>query len=157
MIRRPPRSTLFPYTTLFRSREVFAGLGLGWELVFYVLSVLALLVFCWGVYVRLRKYRRGRAVNRFDRLPARIVHAAQLVARNATLTRTDLYAGLGHLAIMWGFIVLFLGTAILTIDYDLVRPLHPAWRFWKGDFYLWYSLLLDLFGVALLVGLILLE
>src|SRR5687767_15343185 len=28
MIRRPPRSTLFPYTTLFRSAE-FLGLGLG--------------------------------------------------------------------------------------------------------------------------------
>src|SRR3712207_7437985 len=25
MIRRPPRSTLFPYTTLFRSREVRQG------------------------------------------------------------------------------------------------------------------------------------
>src|SRR2546422_5195749 len=25
MIRRPPRSTLFPYTTLFRSRDVFGG------------------------------------------------------------------------------------------------------------------------------------
>src|SRR3712207_8416771 len=25
MIRRPPRSTLFPYTTLFRSAEVFTG------------------------------------------------------------------------------------------------------------------------------------
>src|SRR2546430_10421999 len=25
MIRRPPRSTLFPYTTLFRSRERLAG------------------------------------------------------------------------------------------------------------------------------------
>src|SRR5207249_9422332 len=25
MIRRPPRSTLFPYTTLFRSRIVFLG------------------------------------------------------------------------------------------------------------------------------------
>src|SRR2546430_9630264 len=25
MIRRPPRSTLFPYTTLFRSREVARG------------------------------------------------------------------------------------------------------------------------------------
>src|SRR2546422_1260030 len=24
MIRRPPRSTLFPYTTLFRSRDTFA-------------------------------------------------------------------------------------------------------------------------------------
>src|SRR3712207_8513980 len=28
MIRRPPRSTLFPYTTLFRSRELLL-LGLG--------------------------------------------------------------------------------------------------------------------------------
>src|SRR5437868_12935215 len=25
MIRRPPRSTLFPYTTLFRSRSIVAG------------------------------------------------------------------------------------------------------------------------------------
>src|SRR3712207_6905003 len=25
MIRRPPRSTLFPYTTLFRSKEIMAG------------------------------------------------------------------------------------------------------------------------------------
>src|SRR5258708_15013704 len=26
MIRRPPRSTLFPYTTLFRSRAIFQGM-----------------------------------------------------------------------------------------------------------------------------------
>src|SRR2546430_13746147 len=32
MIRRPPRSTLFPYTTLFRSMEP-ALAGLGYELV----------------------------------------------------------------------------------------------------------------------------
>src|SRR3989442_8884948 len=32
MIRRPPRSTLFPYTTLFRSKKkriLFVGAGLG--------------------------------------------------------------------------------------------------------------------------------
>src|SRR3712207_8793384 len=29
MIRRPPRSTLFPYTTLFRSVEVFSPKHLG--------------------------------------------------------------------------------------------------------------------------------
>src|SRR5258705_6777057 len=28
MIRRPPRSTLFPYTTLFRSSRIFASLVL---------------------------------------------------------------------------------------------------------------------------------
>src|SRR5947208_12740596 len=27
MIRRPPRSTLFPYTTLFRSSEIGGGFG----------------------------------------------------------------------------------------------------------------------------------
>src|SRR5690242_21103019 len=27
MIRRPPRSTLFPYTTLFRSEEVYTALS----------------------------------------------------------------------------------------------------------------------------------
>src|SRR3712207_8009311 len=29
MIRRPPRSTLFPYTTLFRSRDDFAAAVVG--------------------------------------------------------------------------------------------------------------------------------
>src|SRR2546427_10320907 len=31
MIRRPPRSTLFPYTTLFRSRRAIARTGRGAE------------------------------------------------------------------------------------------------------------------------------
>src|SRR3712207_6888084 len=37
MIRRPPRSTLFPYTTLFRSREAFKIMkeqGVGGSLIF---------------------------------------------------------------------------------------------------------------------------
>src|SRR5258708_21392365 len=33
MIRRPPRSTLFPYTTLFRSHSTWYRLGLPSELV----------------------------------------------------------------------------------------------------------------------------
>src|SRR2546423_10609979 len=35
MIRRPPRSTLFPYTTLFRSRQTAEGgdvAGIGWSI-----------------------------------------------------------------------------------------------------------------------------
>src|SRR5205807_10012586 len=31
MLRRPPRSTLFPYTTLFRSRLRFIGLSWAWR------------------------------------------------------------------------------------------------------------------------------
>ena len=36
MIRRPPRSTLFPYTTLFRSTGIFSAiLALGFYLLFF--------------------------------------------------------------------------------------------------------------------------
>src|SRR5256886_6321291 len=46
MIRRPPRSTLFPYTTLFRSYgdfKLFAalGAGLGWQLLLPIILVAA--------------------------------------------------------------------------------------------------------------------
>src|SRR5688572_31325283 len=36
MIRRPPRSTLFPYTTLFRSTYVSSALVLGLDALTYV-------------------------------------------------------------------------------------------------------------------------
>src|SRR3712207_1463227 len=39
MIRRPPRSTLFPYTTLFRSREFAAELGVLFQIVDDILDV----------------------------------------------------------------------------------------------------------------------
>src|SRR2546427_11553115 len=32
MIRRPPRSTLFPYTTLFRSPKVIADVGFSFQM-----------------------------------------------------------------------------------------------------------------------------
>src|SRR3712207_7997102 len=38
MIRRPPRSTLFPYTTLFRSAQTAVLLNAGGDLVFYELG-----------------------------------------------------------------------------------------------------------------------
>src|SRR3712207_7436754 len=42
MIRRPPRSTLFPYTTLFRSRLLLQRLGALGHLPFQRLDALAL-------------------------------------------------------------------------------------------------------------------
>src|SRR2546422_4093825 len=36
MIRRPPRSTLFPYTTLFRSAAILGSLFLGLTILAYV-------------------------------------------------------------------------------------------------------------------------
>src|SRR2546426_8492452 len=38
MIRRPPRSTLFPYTTLFRSRRAAGGAAIAWSSDLFVTS-----------------------------------------------------------------------------------------------------------------------
>src|SRR5256886_9583073 len=40
MIRRPPRSTLFPYTTLFRSRAILVALASGIRRVVFAVLVL---------------------------------------------------------------------------------------------------------------------
>src|SRR2546429_9320983 len=40
MIRRPPRSTLFPYTTLFRSDGLVVGLQLAFELIEFLREIL---------------------------------------------------------------------------------------------------------------------
>jgi Fe-S oxidoreductase/nitrate reductase gamma subunit len=65
-------------------------------------------------------------------------------------------AGIGvtHALIMWGFTALFIGTAILTVNEDIVGVLRPQWQFFHGAFYRWYSVILDVMGVGFLAGLV---
>src|SRR5437660_9244984 len=44
MLRRPPRSTLFPYTTLFRSFQVFCGTTVWSAMAWYMMSGVSPLV-----------------------------------------------------------------------------------------------------------------
>jgi Fe-S oxidoreductase len=64
-------------------------------------------------------------------------------------------AGAMHVSLMWGMIILFIGTALATIDADITRPLIDPnkWRLLQGDFYVFYKVVLDLFGVFAIVGL----
>src|SRR5258708_39897306 len=48
MIRRPPRSTLFPYTTLFRSLAGFAGFGFLLRALLFLVEQRLLLLFANG-------------------------------------------------------------------------------------------------------------
>jgi len=49
--------------------------------------------------------------------------------------------------------LLFIGTSTITLQYDFLEPLFGI-RFWYGDFYLVFSLVLDVAGVALVGGLV---
>lgn len=135
------------------AREVFRHFPGALIALFYAVSALALAVSAWGLWGRVRKYARGRSAHRGRALGRRLIRAAAAVGAHTTLARRNALVGLAHAGVFWGFGALFIGTVIIMIDYDVVRLLSPEWRFWKGRFYLWYSLALDLLGVAFLAGL----
>lgn len=128
------------------TRETFRNLS-DWQItLFYLIAAVAMAVFLWGAARKVGKVRRGQA-HQLEHSWRRAWGALRLVAGNLTVGRRHLALGTLHMAVMWGFIVLFIGTAILTVE-D-----HTPAHFWYGSFYLWYSLALDVFGVLFLVGL----
>ena len=135
-------------------RPIFEFFTPAMEVLFYSLAVISTAVFVLGVFLKVRKYRRGKPDMRFDHLPSRIGRAVRLIAPNATVAKRDRYAGAMHFMLMWGFITLFLGTVILALDYDVIRPINPNWQFYRGDFYSTYKLVLDTMGSVFLIGLL---
>ena len=135
------------------AREVFRNFPGVLIALFYIAATLTMVVSGWGVWLRLRRYLRGRSVSRWDAVGRRLFRAGLVVGAHTTLGKRNAAVGLAHAGIFWGFVALFVGTLIIMVDYDMVRLVNPAWRFWKGPFYLWYSLLLDVLGAAFVVGL----
>ena len=138
------------------TRKVFEGLSSGQELLFYVLAFISTAIFFVGLGLKVRKYLRGRFEDRFGSPAAfarRALAGIGAAAANRTVARRDPYAGLFHAAIMWGFVVLFMGTVILTVDTDIVGTLAPQYHFFWGGFYVVYSFVLDVLGLVMLVGL----
>ena len=120
---------------------------------FYALGYGAIAVFLLGTYVQVRKYRRGAPEALAGGLLGSLASLTGALLTHRTLTRRDPSAGRAHGLIFFGFGLLFLGTATITIEYDFVAPLFGV-RFWLGAFYLWFSLVLDLAGLGLLGGLL---
>ena len=137
------------------TREVFEHFDEWMKISFYVLAALMSTVFAVGSAIRIKKYRQGRRAGRFESLPKRFGKALGLAGSNRTVARRNVKIGLAHAAILWGFTALFIGTVILTIDYDVIRlTLGEDARFFKGTFYLGYSVTLDTLGAAYVIGLL---
>ncbi len=171
------------------TRKVFEGVGTLGEGIFYLLALTTTVVFAWGSWRRIKKYRRGRAAGRFRSLRSRAVaaedqpsmatvgavatngsanghvvdasgvaHSLASLAANSTVRKRDRGTGVAHFLVFWGFITLFIGTVILTIDYDIVRNATDALgeerSFFKGAFYLGYSVILDTMGLAAVLGML---
>ncbi|WP_435063511.1 heterodisulfide reductase-related iron-sulfur binding cluster [Halobaculum sp. EA56] len=135
------------------TRETFWTIGPVGKAAFYYLAAVAIAVFLYGTYARFARYAAGEDdwFDRLDDLPGRVLRAARIVASNRNQFDRDLYAGVMHAFVLWGFLTLLIGTTILGIDLDLWRPVTGE-SFFVGDFYLSYSFVMDAMGLLFVVG-----
>ena len=120
---------------------------------FYALGYAALAVFIYGTHTQVRKYRRGQPDGSWGELIHRFIDMLKTIATHRTLMRRDKNAGRAHALIFFSFVLLFIGTSIITLEYDIIGPLFNI-HYWNGSFYLWFSLVLDLAGLGLIVGML---
>ena len=120
---------------------------------FYALGYAALAVFIYGTHTQVRKYRRGQPDGSWGELIHRFIDMVKTMATHRTLMRRDKNAGRAHALIFFGFVLLFIGTSIITLEYDILGPLFNI-HYWNGSFYLWFSLVLDLAGLGLIAGML---
>src|SRR5213596_174154 len=132
-------------------RDTFWNVPVWAQVALYVGAVVAVTVFVYGLAQRVRLWRGGRPEHRVDRIPERIA----LVLKHAlgqARTLSQAYPGVMHAMVFWGFLALFMGTVLATIDYDITLPFFD-YKLLRGPFYLAYEAVLDLFGLFFVLGL----
>ncbi len=116
-----------------------------WHYFAYIVLPLCAAVMLVRFYRRIRLWWKvGRPERRWDQPLARLGRLLKYAILQVKVLRQT-YPGLMHVAIAWAFFVFFLGTALATIDSDIIK-------FLRGSIYLTFKLMLDTFTVVALVG-----
>jgi Fe-S oxidoreductase/nitrate reductase gamma subunit len=133
---------------------------IGWNVgeiafaVMYVLVAVQALVLGYAFTRRYLMWRRGREYGPIDRIGERVRQTLAVAFLHQRLIRPGYrYAGVMHLFIFWGFVVLFIGTIIVLLEADIARPYFGI-SFYQGGFYVVYKLVINLFGLFFLIGLL---
>ena len=94
-----------------------------WAQIFlYFAMAVAVLAMLLGIYGRIRVWRKGQSALRLDRLGQRFSRLAKYAIGQIKIL-SQRYPGLMHLGIFWGFVLLFVGTVLATLDADIWMPL----------------------------------
>lgn len=112
---------------------------------FYVFAAAATLIFSVGLARLIRGWRRGEGRLALPSLGRGLATVARDGLLGARIFRGDPAAGLMHLALMWGFIGLFIGTVTVAVDHYLIS-------FLAGRVYVTFSIAMEVCGLLLLLG-----
>ena len=131
------------------AREIYWNVGHGVVLPMYILTAITFAILAWGFWRRLRIWRQGKALNRFDRLPERVQRfLAEVFSQIKVLRVKD--GGIYHGFFFWGFLLLFIGTLLVMAQADFTDLLWGV-KFLKGTFYKGFKLTLDVAGIVALL------
>jgi Fe-S oxidoreductase/nitrate reductase gamma subunit len=136
------------------SREVFRLLPQWQAYLFYIVAIITIVAVVLGIVLKLRRYGFKTIFRPPGGFWRRLGKGLKLTIINSTVMKGNRFAGLMHLAIFWGMIVLFIGTLIITLEEDILRPFAPGLMFWHGDFYVLFSFGMEVFGLLLIGGLL---
>ncbi|MGE4559111.1 MAG: heterodisulfide reductase-related iron-sulfur binding cluster [Desulfobulbus sp.] len=139
------------------TREIYWNVGHGFTTLapMYLLFLVAVAVLVAGFRKRIQVYRLGQPLDRTDQRGERVKEMLNNVLLQTKVSRVE-GAGTAHTLFFWSFFALFIGTALIVLQADFSDLLFGI-KFLKGNFYLLFSLVLDLSGlvaILMLIGLL---
>lgn len=137
-------------------REIFWNVGGSARWISYALMVITFLILIYGIKKRYPMWLIGKSsgFSFKNRLGERIMYFIKSgIFHNTILRPNELFPGLMHGFIFWGFVLLSIGTALVAIEDDVLKPLFDV-TFLHGNFYLIFSAVLDFAGLLAIIGIL---
>src|SRR5215471_15472728 len=136
------------------TREIAWNVGSVAITAMYVLVAVQALVLGYFFTRRWLAWQQGQAYGPIEHVGERVRQALSVTFLHRRLIRPGyVYAGVMHLFIFWGFLFLFIGTLIVLLEADIVRPFFGA-SFYQGTFYVIYKVVINFFGLLFIIGLL---
>ncbi|MCX8022327.1 MAG: heterodisulfide reductase-related iron-sulfur binding cluster [Syntrophorhabdaceae bacterium] len=135
-------------------REIFWNVGEGARWLSYALMVITFIILIVALKKRYAMWKIGKPspINFSKRLGERISYFISNGIFHKSILR-EAYPGFMHLFIFWGFLLLAIGTAIVAIQDDVIRPLFKV-NLLTGNFYMLFSFVLDAAGLIAIIGIL---
>ena len=132
------------------SREVFWNIPYRDSYVMYILAAIAVAFWAFSIYRRYKLWHLGKPDDCSNNIGKRIRVFIRTTVVDALAHRRflrDPYPGIMHLIIFWGFVILLLAAATDATTHYINRHI-------TGAPYLWFSLIVDIGGFLVLIGII---
>lgn len=140
------------------TREIFWNIGHQVRYFINPIVLIFLVILGLGIWRRVKRWRLGQERSRL-RLPqgqelwGRMKFTLANIFSHCRILRS-FYPGFVHFLIFWGVITLAIGSATIFVQHEITEPFF-GYEFFYGSFYLYFSLIMDVAGLAAIVGVLL--